>query len=127
MGKKQGSCCSKFFPSASLPLNNWRICLLASVQQVNRAYNAASGLRRNVKPLVTEGPFAETHEQLGGFFLIDAQDIDAAIANFPSIYQSKASSIKQIIGFRLLLPDFKQFECLDWLENQQAYFQQWQI
>ncbi|WP_234711074.1 YciI family protein [Nostoc punctiforme] len=35
---------------------------------------------RDGKPLVTDGPFAETREQLGGFFLIDAQDIDAAIA-----------------------------------------------
>ncbi|WP_193196736.1 YciI family protein [Nostoc sp. MG11] len=35
---------------------------------------------RDGKPLVTDGPFAETREQLGGFFLIDAQDLDAAIA-----------------------------------------------
>jgi hypothetical protein len=30
--------------------------------------------------LVTSGPFAETHEQLGGFYLIDAKDLDDAIA-----------------------------------------------
>lgn len=35
---------------------------------------------RDHKPLVTDGPFAETREQLGGFFLIDAQDLDEAIA-----------------------------------------------
>ncbi|MGH9851129.1 MAG: YciI family protein [Blastocatellia bacterium] len=29
--------------------------------------------------LVTDGPFAETREQLGGFFLIDAKDLDEAI------------------------------------------------
>jgi hypothetical protein len=29
---------------------------------------------------VTDGPFAETREQLGGFFLIDAKDLDAAIS-----------------------------------------------
>jgi len=34
---------------------------------------------RNGKRLVTDGPFAETHEQLGGFFLIDAADLDEAI------------------------------------------------
>jgi hypothetical protein len=28
-----------------------------------------------VKRLVTEGPFAETREQLGGYFLIDAEDL----------------------------------------------------
>jgi hypothetical protein len=35
---------------------------------------------RQDKRLVTDGPFAETHEQLGGFFLIDANDLDEAIA-----------------------------------------------
>ncbi len=34
---------------------------------------------RNGKRLVTDGPFAETHEQLGGFFLIDADNLDDAI------------------------------------------------
>jgi hypothetical protein len=31
------------------------------------------------KRLVTDGPFAETREQLGGYFLIDARDLDEAI------------------------------------------------
>jgi hypothetical protein len=35
---------------------------------------------REGKRLVTERPFAETREQLGGYFLIDAKDLDAAIA-----------------------------------------------
>ena len=35
---------------------------------------------RNDRRLVTDGPFAETHEQLGGFFLIEAGDLDEAIA-----------------------------------------------
>ena len=30
--------------------------------------------------LVTDGPFAETKEALGGFYLIDAEDLDAALA-----------------------------------------------
>jgi hypothetical protein len=34
---------------------------------------------RDGRPLVTDGPFAETREQLGGYFLIDAKDLDAAI------------------------------------------------
>jgi hypothetical protein len=34
---------------------------------------------RDGKSLVTDGPFAETREQLGGYFLIDAKDLDAAI------------------------------------------------
>jgi hypothetical protein len=35
---------------------------------------------REGKRLVTDGPFAETREQLGGYFLIDAENLDAAIA-----------------------------------------------
>jgi hypothetical protein len=35
---------------------------------------------RNGKQLLTDGPFAETHEQLGGFFLIEATDLNEAIA-----------------------------------------------
>ena len=34
---------------------------------------------RDEKRLVTDGPFAETREQLGGFFLINAKDLDEAI------------------------------------------------
>jgi hypothetical protein len=34
---------------------------------------------RNGKRLVTDGPFAETREQLGGYFLIEAQHLDQAI------------------------------------------------
>jgi hypothetical protein len=35
---------------------------------------------RDGKRLVTDGPFAETREQLGGYFLVEAEDLDAAIA-----------------------------------------------
>lgn len=34
---------------------------------------------RNGKRLVTDGPFAETREQLGGYFLVDAKNLDEAI------------------------------------------------
>jgi hypothetical protein len=34
---------------------------------------------REGKRLVTDGPFAETREQLGGYFLVDARDLNAAI------------------------------------------------
>lgn len=34
---------------------------------------------RSGKRLVTDGPFAETREQLGGYFLIEARDLDEAI------------------------------------------------
>jgi hypothetical protein len=42
--------------------------------------STATSIRvRDGKRLVTDGPFAETREQLGGYFLIDATDLDEAI------------------------------------------------
>jgi hypothetical protein len=35
---------------------------------------------REGKRLVQDGPFAETREQLGGYFMIEAKDLDEAIA-----------------------------------------------
>jgi hypothetical protein len=35
---------------------------------------------RNGKRLVTDGPFAETREQLGGYYIIDAKDLDEAMS-----------------------------------------------
>jgi len=35
---------------------------------------------RQGKTLTSDGPFAETHEQLGGFVLLDCKDLDEAIA-----------------------------------------------
>jgi hypothetical protein len=34
---------------------------------------------RDGRRIITDGPFAETKEQLGGYYLIDAPDLDAAI------------------------------------------------
>ena len=34
---------------------------------------------KNGKPMVTDGPFVETKEQVGGFFIIEAADLDEAI------------------------------------------------
>ena len=42
--------------------------------------STATSIRvRDGKRLVTDGPFAETREQLGGYFLVDAKDLDEAI------------------------------------------------
>ncbi len=42
---------------------------------------AATTVRvRNGKTALTDGPFAETKEQLGGFYLVEAKDLDEATA-----------------------------------------------
>jgi hypothetical protein len=49
---------------------------------------------RNGKPLVTDGPFAETKEQLGGYYLVEAKDIDAALAIAAKIPWARFGSIE---------------------------------
>ena len=49
---------------------------------------------RNGKRLVTDGPFAETREQLGGYFLIDAKDLDEAIAIAARIPMARKGSVE---------------------------------
>ena len=46
------------------------------------------------KRVVTDGPFAETKEQLGGYFLVDATDLDAAIAIAARIPMARRGTIE---------------------------------
>lgn len=46
-----------------------------------QSVSTATSVRiRNGKRLVTDGPFAETREQLGGYFMVEAKDLNEAIA-----------------------------------------------
>jgi hypothetical protein len=49
---------------------------------------------RNGRTVVTDGPFAETKEQLAGFYLIDAKDFDDAVAIASRIPPARAGSIE---------------------------------
>jgi hypothetical protein len=49
---------------------------------------------RNGKRLVTDGPFAETREALGGYFLIDAKDLDEAIGIASRIPGSRKGTVE---------------------------------
>lgn len=55
---------------------------------------AASVRVRDGKRLVTDGPFAETREQLGGFFLIDAKDRDEALAIAERIPMARQGTVE---------------------------------
>jgi len=46
--------------------------------QLQPIATATSVRVRDARELVTDGPFAETHEQLGGYYLIEAKDLDEA-------------------------------------------------
>ena len=57
--------------------------------------NTATTVRvRNGKTLTTDGPFAETKEQLGGFYLFDCKDLDEAIAWAARIPGARDGSIE---------------------------------
>lgn len=57
--------------------------------------NTAKTVRvRNGKPANTDGPFAETKEQLGGFYLIDAKDMNEALQMAAKIPAARFGSIE---------------------------------
>ena len=57
--------------------------------------SAATTVRvRDGKVLTTDGPFAETREQLGGYYLIEAKDLDAALGIAARIPGARYGSIE---------------------------------
>ena len=62
----------------------------------------ATTVRGGGQTLTSDGPFAETKEQLGGFYLIEAADLDAAAAwaaKMPHFRQGGAVEIRPVIEF----------------------------
>lgn len=60
-----------------------------------RPVSSASTVRvRNGKTAITDGPFAETREQLGGYYLVDAKDLDEAIAIAARIPSAHTGSVE---------------------------------
>ncbi|HEX4825870.1 MAG TPA: YciI family protein [Candidatus Polarisedimenticolaceae bacterium] len=49
---------------------------------------------KNGKTLTTDGPFAETREQLGGFYMVEAKDLDEAISLAARIPSARHGSIE---------------------------------
>jgi hypothetical protein len=57
--------------------------------------NTATTVRvRDGKTLTTDGPFAETREQLGGYYLVEAKDLDEAIGIAARVPTAKTGSIE---------------------------------
>lgn len=77
---------------------------LARNLSANGNYIAASPLHptatatsvrvRNGKRLVTDGPFAETREQLGGYYIIEAPNLDEAMSIAERVPVSKVGTIE---------------------------------
>ena len=77
---------------------------LAHDLKANGQYLAASPLQptalatsvriRDGKQFITDGPFAETHEQLGGYYLVNAKDLDEAISIAARIPMAKKGTVE---------------------------------
>jgi hypothetical protein len=63
-------------------------------QQLQPTSAATSVRVRDGKRLVTDGPFAETREQLGGFYILDAENLDEAIALASRIPSARLGTIE---------------------------------
>ena len=61
---------------------------------LQRVHTATTVRVRNGEVLTTDGPFAETQEQLGGYYLIEARDLDDAIAVAARIPSARLGSIE---------------------------------
>ena len=62
--------------------------------QLQPISTATSVRVRDGKELVTDGPFAETHEQLGGYFLIEAENLDEATSIAARIPSARTGTIE---------------------------------
>jgi hypothetical protein len=65
-----------------------------SANPLHPVATATSVRVRNGKPLVTDGPFAETREQLGGYFLIDARNLDEALGIAARIPAARVGTVE---------------------------------
>jgi hypothetical protein len=62
--------------------------------QLQPTSTATSVRIRNGETLVTDGPFAETKEQLGGYYVVEARDVDEAIALAERIPAARSGTIE---------------------------------
>ena len=68
--------------------------VLLSAEALQPASTAATVRIRNGKMTVTDGPFAETKEQLAGFYLLEARDLNEAIQLASRIPPAREGSIE---------------------------------
>jgi hypothetical protein len=65
---------------------------------------AATTLRKSDPPLVIDGPFAETKEQLLGFYVVDCEDLEEALGIARELGRANPGGAYEIRPIRLFLP-----------------------
>jgi hypothetical protein len=77
--------------------------LLVAAEALQPVQTAATVRVRNGQVLLTDGPFAETKEQLAGFYLIEARDLNDAIQVASKIPPAREGSV-EVRPVRELVP-----------------------
>jgi hypothetical protein len=67
---------------------------LKGANELDTTSKATTVRVRDGKRLVTDGPFAETKERLGGYYLVEAKDLDEAIGMAARIPSARMGSIE---------------------------------
>jgi hypothetical protein len=67
---------------------------IVSAEALHPVHTATTVRVRNGKVSTTDGPFAETKEQLAGFYLIDAHDLDEALEVAARIPPARVGSVE---------------------------------
>ena len=68
--------------------------VLVAAEALQPVENATTVRVRNGKVRITDGPFAETKEQLAGFYLIEARDLNDALQTASKIPPAREGSIE---------------------------------
>ena len=74
--------------------------LLVAAEALQPIETATTVRVRNGKVSITDGPFAETKEALGGYYMLDADDLDAAIevaARIPAARMGGAIEVRPVV------------------------------
>jgi hypothetical protein len=66
---------------------------------------AATTLRKSLEPVVIDGPFAETKEQLLGFYVVDVENLDAALDVARELAAANPGGAYEIRPIAFYLPD----------------------
>jgi hypothetical protein len=84
--------------------SGWNDVTPEEASQIMAAYGAFGEAAQQAGVLTTDGPFAETREQLGGYYLLDCKDLDDAIgwaARIPAA-QSGSVEVRPIMDYEAM-------------------------
>lgn len=71
--------------------------ILQGAEPLSPTSTATTVRMQNGKPLITDGPFAETKEQLAGYYILDCENLDEAIewaARIPTVCKGEEGCIE---------------------------------